>query len=354
MCSLISERILDIGSTTSPGHGSGSGPCATGALGAPTRGGAFAPDARKSRRSFFVTRPAMPLPLNALSSTPCSAAMRRTSGEDFVRRRSSSELAPLPCDEALTTAAVRCRLGGSAGANSLRGGPPAGAALAWAAAGSAGAGAAAPAPTAAFTSVSSRATTVCTATVSPSFTRISASTPADGDGISASTLSVEISKIGSSRFTESPTFFNHFDNVPSAIDSPIWGITTSMRATDSPSVGVCARPAAAEQPQRHHRNQDEPNDRAVHGIREPAAWRPRLRLRPTPRECTDDLGDQHRDHPAAGQADERGETPDTKILPLRGVRLPPGRRSPLPVLGSHQYSRTARAARTMSARCGRT
>jgi hypothetical protein len=76
-------------------------------------------------------------------------------------------------------------------------------------------------PIAAPFSVSSRATTVWTATVSPSLTMISASTPAAGAGISASTLSVEISKIGSSRFTSSPTFFNHFESVPSAIDSPI-------------------------------------------------------------------------------------------------------------------------------------
>src|SRR5690606_39043459 len=38
------------------------------------------------------------------------------------------------------------------------------------------------------------ATTVWTGTVSPSVTRISLMTPAAGDGISASTLSVEISK----------------------------------------------------------------------------------------------------------------------------------------------------------------
>src|SRR5674476_1126205 len=59
---------------------------------------------------------------------------------------------------------------------------------------------------------------------------ISASTPDVGAGISASTLSVLISNIGSSRFTASPTFFNHFDSVPSAIDSPIWGMMTSTRA----------------------------------------------------------------------------------------------------------------------------
>ena len=80
-------------------------------------------------------------------------------------------------------------------------------------------------------SVSIRATTVWTVTVFPSPTMISARTPADGDGISASTLSVEISKIGSSRFTSSPTFLSQRETVPSAIDSPIWGMMTSTRAT---------------------------------------------------------------------------------------------------------------------------
>jgi hypothetical protein len=72
---------------------------------------------------------------------------------------------------------------------------------------------------------------------------ISAITPAVGDGISASTLSVEISKIGSSRLTSSPTFFNHFDSVPSAIDSPIWGMITSTRATRA-NLGLKGRPRA--------------------------------------------------------------------------------------------------------------
>jgi hypothetical protein len=54
--------------------------------------------------------------------------------------------------------------------------------------------------------------------------------PAAGAGISASTLSVEISKIGSSRFTGSPTFLIQRESVPSAMDSPIWGMITSMVA----------------------------------------------------------------------------------------------------------------------------
>src|SRR6476646_6235387 len=72
------------------------------------------------------------------------------------------------------------------------------------------------------------ATTLFTGTVSPSLTRISETTPAAGDGISASTLSVEISNSGSSRSTLSPTFLIQRTIVPSAIDSPICGITTSV------------------------------------------------------------------------------------------------------------------------------
>jgi hypothetical protein len=58
--------------------------------------------------------------------------------------------------------------------------------------------------------------------------------PADGEGISASTLSVEISNRGSSRWTVSPTCFIHRVIVPSAIDSPICGITTSTRMRSYP------------------------------------------------------------------------------------------------------------------------
>src|SRR5207248_8951411 len=70
-------------------------------------------------------------------------------------------------------------------------------------------------------------TTVWIATVWTSPTLISLSTPAEGDGISASTLSVEISNSGSSRSTLSPGFLSHLVMVPSKILSPIWGITMS-------------------------------------------------------------------------------------------------------------------------------
>src|SRR5688572_13670409 len=72
------------------------------------------------------------------------------------------------------------------------------------------------------------ATTSFTATVSPAWTLISVRTPDAGAGISASTLSVEISNSGSSRSTESPTCLIQRTIVPSAIDSPIWGITTGV------------------------------------------------------------------------------------------------------------------------------
>src|SRR6185312_17190884 len=118
------------------------------------------------------------------------------------------------------TGLVTGRVGGAAreGAGAGRAGADAGAvgALAVAAAG-AGAGAGAPgragagrsapplSPAGTPAAVSKRATIVWIATVCPSCTRISASVPAAGDGISASTLSVEISKMGSSRLTASPT-----------------------------------------------------------------------------------------------------------------------------------------------------
>src|SRR5712692_3677471 len=92
----------------------------------------------------------------------------------------------------------------------------------------AGAGAAAFADTgaaAAEPAASMTPTIVCIGTVCPSPTLISFNTPADGDGISASTLSVEISNSGSSRSTLSPGFFSHLVIVPSKILSPIWGIT---------------------------------------------------------------------------------------------------------------------------------
>ncbi len=65
-----------------------------------------------------------------------------------------------------------------------------------------------------------------TGTVSSSLTRISCSTPATGEGISVSTLSVETSSSGSSTATVSPTFFSQRVTVPSVTDSPRAGMVT--------------------------------------------------------------------------------------------------------------------------------
>src|SRR3954454_14624303 len=75
--------------------------------------------------------------------------------------------------------------------------------------------------------VSIVARTVPTSTVAPTSTSSDTTRPVAGDGISVSTLSVEISTIGSSDFTQSPTRFFHSNTVSSATDTPICGIVTS-------------------------------------------------------------------------------------------------------------------------------
>src|SRR5208283_2273447 len=106
-------------------------------------------------------------------------------------------------------------------------GAGAGAAGAGFAAGAVAAGVGAGADVAAGPAPSITATIVWMGTVCPSGTLISFSTPAEGEGISASTLSVEISNSGSSRSILSPGFFSHLVMVPSKMLSPIWGMTTS-------------------------------------------------------------------------------------------------------------------------------
>src|SRR5688572_33238521 len=57
---------------------------------------------------------------------------------------------------------------------------------------------------------------------------ISATRPVAGDSTSVSILSVEIEQMISSASTPSPTCFFHSTTVPSATDTPIWGIVTSI------------------------------------------------------------------------------------------------------------------------------
>src|SRR3954471_20627077 len=225
MCSAIFLRMIVIGTISTLSPGLNAGICAGGPEGRRPLASVAPPGAEvegaeeavsmKPRMSFLVTRPLIPVPLIWRMSTLCSRAMRRTSGEDLCRRRSSSEVSASP------VAATACTAGPASGCPAAAWGisewlPP----LRGSTLSAAGA-------EADFSPVPPMtATTAFTGTVSPSLTLISVSTPAPGEGISASTLSVEISKSGSSRSTLSPIFLIQRTMVPSAIDSPIWGITT--------------------------------------------------------------------------------------------------------------------------------
>src|SRR5690242_6074789 len=94
-----------------------------------------------------------------------------------------------------------------------------------------------------------RAMTVPTSTVVPTSTMISCTRPVAGASTSVSILSVEIEAMISSASTQSPTCFFHSTTVPSATDTPIWGIATSMGVTapeaSVPRVGGTSSPAAS-------------------------------------------------------------------------------------------------------------
>src|SRR5271165_6836451 len=198
--------------------------------GAPSACGCAALPAMSASMSCLVMRPPAPVPSMAERSTPCSLARRRTKGDEWMRS--------VPEPEAAAAGAGALEAGG-AGAGFAAGAGALGAAAAGLAVG-AGAGAEAaaePAP-------SMTATMVWIGTVWPSGILISFSTPAEGEGISASTLSVEISNRGSSRSTLSPGFLSHLVMVPSKMLSPIWGITTSTAMGLSPRVAELPNPGA--------------------------------------------------------------------------------------------------------------
>src|SRR5918997_656938 len=73
-----------------------------------------------------------------------------------------------------------------------------------------------------------RPSTVPTSTVVPTSTSNSCTRPVAGASTSVSILSVEIEAMISSACTQSPGCFFHSTTVPSATDTPIWGIVTSM------------------------------------------------------------------------------------------------------------------------------
>src|SRR3954462_3907512 len=76
-----------------------------------------------------------------------------------------------------------------------------------------------------------RASTTPTSTVAPTSTRISCTRPDAGASTSVSILSVEIEAMISSRSTQSPGCFFHSTTVPSATETPIWGMVTSTRTS---------------------------------------------------------------------------------------------------------------------------
>src|SRR5579872_4938282 len=161
------------------------------------------PPSTRASTSCLRTRPPRPVPCTAERSIPCSAAIRCTTGE--YRREW-----PLEPAAAL----------GGAGSDTASG----------AAAGSAGAGAP-PLPEGAGSEAPSlgaiRASTDPTVTVDSTGTRISVTTPVTGAGTSVSILSVEMSQIADSASIVSPTPTRQPMTVPSATDTPIWGIVTS-------------------------------------------------------------------------------------------------------------------------------
>jgi hypothetical protein len=178
--------------------------------------------------SFFVTRPPVPVPGTTEGSTPCSAAMRATTGDTNVLPLSAVTGAAGAAVATAGTGSVVTGGGSGAGAAAAATGSGAGpgsGAGSGSCAGAAGAeaGASNSAPAGAM-----RARTVPTSTVSPSCTRICATTPSAGLGTSVSTWSVEISSSDSSRWIGSPTWRSHFVTVPSDTETPIWGITTSV------------------------------------------------------------------------------------------------------------------------------
>src|SRR4051794_6519693 len=183
-------------------------------------GGTVAADPRVSIKlstSSLVIRPSEPVPGTWARSRWFSLAILRTSGDERMRSRSndgpdSAGAAGAGSDAGEGGAAARASVAADAEVGAWVVGAPSG----WAT------GASPPIT----------ATTVFTWTVAPSGTLISLSTPDTGAGISASTLSVEISNSGSSLRTASPAFLSHLVIVPSKIDSPICGMMTSVLEED--------------------------------------------------------------------------------------------------------------------------
>src|SRR5207244_8604757 len=146
--------------------------------------------------SFLLIRPPMPDPsirASSVSVRRCSSIRARTAGESRVR----PSVADSSAGAGAAIGVVVCGAGGDFGGDGVA---------------------------AAVSSIT--AISVPTVTVAPSLTLISLSTPDNGAGTSALTLSVMISTRPSYFFTWSPGCCSHFEMVPSVIDSPSCGILT--------------------------------------------------------------------------------------------------------------------------------
>ena len=214
------------------------------------------PASMKPRMSFFVTRPPRPVPEICDRSTPCSAAIRATTGETKrapfswpsgaggcaagggTSTDAAVGVSPSALENAALSAADSCVAG--TGRSSSMSGASGGASSAGASGAVGAAGVAA--PSGAITAIF-----VPTSTVSPSWTRICCTMPDAGLGTSVSTLSVEISSSVSSASIGSPTALAHFVTVPSETETPIWGMTTS---TSVPVAISTRRPRGARRRRR--------------------------------------------------------------------------------------------------------
>ncbi|MBV6488472.1 MAG: hypothetical protein GHHEDOFH_02440 [Pseudorhodoplanes sp.] len=151
--------------------------------------------------SPLVTRPSLPVPATPAALTPLSASSRRTDGASGASAAAGRSLV---CSAPAPIGTVVCVF--------LSGWPV-------------GAGVALPGAAAAPSLI--WPSSAPTATVSPSWTAISARTPAAGAGTSIVTLSVSSSTSGSSTATASPGFLNHLPIVASVTDSPSVGTRMS-------------------------------------------------------------------------------------------------------------------------------
>src|SRR5215218_5947684 len=173
-------------------------------------GGSLAPPpfSKYASTSCLRTRPPRPVPSTCSRSMPCSDAIRITTGE--YRRppslRARTVVSPLssPASPAASIATSASLVPPEAASLSLRCASPGRA------------------------SVAIRASTLPTSTVVPTSTMISCTRPVAGASTSVSILSVEIAAMISSACTQSPGCFFHSTTVPSATDTPIWGMATSI------------------------------------------------------------------------------------------------------------------------------